>query len=124
MSKSNNDDKIVAKNLKILRIANRMSQKQMSAIIGVSLQQLQKYESSTNRISAGNLIKVANALKIPMHAFYKKPDDVFLNDVIKDEKAYLKIAKIFVQIPIKAQQDALLALAKTMVPKQNNVVGE
>lgn len=41
-----------------------MSQEELASSIGVSCQQLQKYETASNRISASRLIAIADALRI------------------------------------------------------------
>jgi transcriptional regulator with XRE-family HTH domain len=49
-----------------------ISQQVLARKIGVSFQQLQKYESGSNRISAGRLAQIAQALSAPMNAFFAK----------------------------------------------------
>lgn len=45
----------------------------MDYTIGVSYQQLQKYESGNNRVSASSLYKIAHILKQPIADFYNFP---------------------------------------------------
>lgn len=40
-----------------------MSQEELGKALGVSFQQIQKYEKGTNRISSGRLIQIVNALQ-------------------------------------------------------------
>lgn len=53
-----------------LREEAGMSQIALSEKIGVSFQQLQKYEKGTNRVAASRLLYIAQALKLPITAFY------------------------------------------------------
>jgi transcriptional regulator with XRE-family HTH domain len=48
-----------------------MSQTEMATKLGVTFQQVQKYEKGTNRVGAGRLLIVANLLKVPVGAFYE-----------------------------------------------------
>jgi transcriptional regulator with XRE-family HTH domain len=48
-----------------------MSQTDMAEALGVTFQQVQKYEKGTNRLSAGRLLTVAHLLKVPITAFYE-----------------------------------------------------
>jgi transcriptional regulator with XRE-family HTH domain len=48
--------------IKLLRKNMRMSLSDLGEIIGVSYQQIQKYEAGTNRISVSSLISIAGAL--------------------------------------------------------------
>lgn len=51
-----------------------MSQQTLAAGIGVTFQQIQKYESGKNRISAGKLWDFATILKMPVSYFYEGLD--------------------------------------------------
>jgi transcriptional regulator with XRE-family HTH domain len=50
-----------------------MSQTELGTKIGVTFQQVQKYENGGNRIGAGRLERVAEALKVPVSFFF--PED-------------------------------------------------
>jgi transcriptional regulator with XRE-family HTH domain len=52
----------IGKRIATLRAARGMSQTALGSKLGVSFQQVQKYEAGVNRISAGRLISVADAL--------------------------------------------------------------
>jgi transcriptional regulator with XRE-family HTH domain len=47
-----------------------ISQSDLAKHLGISFQQIQKYEKGTNRISAGRLVQIAEALKTPITDFY------------------------------------------------------
>ena len=55
----NNLDQIIGKKIYFLRLDNNMSQAELAKKIGVSAQQLQKYENAKNRISAARLSLIA-----------------------------------------------------------------
>ena len=46
------------------------SQAQMGAVLGVSFQQVQKYETGVNRISASSLLLLSRAWGIPVSEFF------------------------------------------------------
>jgi transcriptional regulator with XRE-family HTH domain len=48
-----------------------MTQDHLATLLGVTYQQLQKYEKGVNRISAGRLIQVAGILGVPVDFFYE-----------------------------------------------------
>ncbi|PIT68466.1 helix-turn-helix domain-containing protein [Bartonella tribocorum] len=52
------------------RIAMGLSQKTLGNFLGVSFQQIQKYEKGLNRISAKCLLKIAQKLQVPISFFY------------------------------------------------------
>jgi len=60
----------VGNRVRLRRSLLGMSQEQLAAVIGVSFQQVQKYERGTNRISASRLFDVARALEVPISFFF------------------------------------------------------
>ncbi len=51
-------------------MAMGLSQKTLGNFLGVSFQQIQKYEKGLNRISAKCLLKIAQKLQVPISFFY------------------------------------------------------
>ncbi len=47
-----------------------MTQQQLASAVGIKFQQIQKYESGANRISASRLYDLANALQVPVSFFF------------------------------------------------------
>lgn len=70
-SRSPNDlDRIVGSNIRALRQSQDITLQALATEIGVSHQQLQKYETSANRLSAGMLPIVAEALGVEVSDLY------------------------------------------------------
>jgi transcriptional regulator with XRE-family HTH domain len=61
-------DAVVGRTIRVLRLSKGISQGRLGARLGVSFQQIQKYENGTNRIGAGRLAQIAVALDVPMEA--------------------------------------------------------
>ena len=57
-------DKAIGGRLKMYRQRANISQTALGKHLGVSFQQVQKYENGTNRVSAATLIKIARFLNI------------------------------------------------------------
>jgi transcriptional regulator with XRE-family HTH domain len=68
-------DIVVGQNLCIQRIELGLSQAEVGEKIGVSFQQIQKYERGVNRISAGRLWRLACAFQVPVEIFYAGLDE-------------------------------------------------
>jgi transcriptional regulator with XRE-family HTH domain len=65
--KSNNPiDSLVGARIRLLRKRRKMSQEQLGKAIGVTFQQIQKYENGKNRVGASRLHRVAIALDVPI----------------------------------------------------------
>lgn len=66
-------DAMIGRMIRIHRTAARISQSDLGKPLGVTFQQIQKYEKGTNRVSAGRLLTIANLLKVPVTTFYGSP---------------------------------------------------
>ena len=64
-------DKHVGQRIRDRRRTMDISQQEISEILSVSYQQLQKYESGQNRVSAGRLFLLAHILKVDVGFFYQ-----------------------------------------------------
>lgn len=69
-SKVDDIDKIVSARLRTRRIMLGISQQELSKVIGVSTQQIQKYERGTNRIASGKLHSLSKRLNVPITYFF------------------------------------------------------
>lgn len=63
---TNEVDKFVGERIRLYRSMVGMSQQKLAEKLGVTFQQLQKYERGVNRIGAGRLMVVATVLDIPI----------------------------------------------------------
>ena len=64
-------DAEIGQRIRRLRNTELLSQEELASRIGISCQQLQKYESGANRISASRLVQLADALKIEISRFLR-----------------------------------------------------
>jgi len=65
-------DKEVGKRIRLHRRERKFTQPQLAHHVGITSQQLQKYESGVNRIAVGKLVEIATALKVEMVAFFDR----------------------------------------------------
>ena len=77
MPRRNRDprDVEIAKRVRALRLQRGMSQTELGGVLEVTFQQVQKYETGSNRISAGRLQQIAEVLEVPVAYFYAGLDD-------------------------------------------------
>jgi len=65
-------NKHVGKRVRQLRTRLQLSQTALGAQLGVTFQQIQKYEKGTNRISAGKLFVMSKKLGVSVSWFYRE----------------------------------------------------
>ncbi len=64
-------DAQVGNRVRLRRMLVGMSQEKLGEMLGLTFQQVQKYEKGVNRIGAGRLYQVANILGVPISYFYE-----------------------------------------------------
>ncbi|WP_234686086.1 helix-turn-helix domain-containing protein [Bradyrhizobium monzae] len=70
MRRANEIDGIIGANLRFYRLMREMTQEQLGLAVGLSFQQIQKYEKALNRVAVSTLLDISKALDIPMVLFW------------------------------------------------------
>ncbi len=71
----NGIDVLVGQRVRVRRVMIGLSQQGLAEKVGISFQQVQKYEKGLNRISASKLHQIAEALSAPVHFFFQTDDE-------------------------------------------------
>jgi len=66
----NKADALVGRRARAFRLQARLSQTEVGDALGISFQQVQKYEKGTNRISASKLAEMAKLFKVTPGSFF------------------------------------------------------
>jgi transcriptional regulator with XRE-family HTH domain len=64
-------DAQVGNRVRLRRMLIGMSQEKLGELLGLTFQQVQKYEKGVNRIGAGRLFQVSRILSVPIDYFYE-----------------------------------------------------
>jgi transcriptional regulator with XRE-family HTH domain len=64
-------DKHVGSRVRMRRMMLSMSQEKLGDALGLTFQQVQKYEKGTNRIGASRLQQISNILQVPVEFFFE-----------------------------------------------------
>ncbi len=68
-------DRYVGTRMRVRRLEVGMSQEKLGEFLGITFQQVQKYEKGTNRVSISRLHQIAQALETPISYFYEGAAD-------------------------------------------------
>lgn len=112
-------DKIVGRNIRQLRNIAKMSQQALAAKLGVTFQQLQKYEHGTNRISAGKLVLTSQALGCSLTNLFEGAEAGSERQATAHSADALRAAALFDQVPLPAQRTAFIGLLSSMAGAAN-----
>ena len=110
----------VGKRIRQRRWMNGTTQQQLAEAVGIKFQQIQKYETGMNRVSASRLWDIAHVLAVPVSFFFAGLDvaaDAALTgdvpgDVLTDKEA-LDLLRSYYAIP-ENQRRRLFDLARVL----------
>ncbi len=95
-----------------------MTQQQLGDNVGIKFQQIQKYETGTNRISASRLWDIAAAMEVPVSFFFEglegqAPDTGEARGDILTDKEAVDLVRAYYAIP-ENQRRRLFDLARVL----------
>jgi len=111
----------VGKRIRHRRWMVGMTQQQLAERVGIKFQQIQKYETGMNRVSASRLWDIADALEVPVSFFFEgleqksqKADSTgkVPADILSDKEA-LELVRSYYAIP-ETQRRRLFELARVL----------
>lgn len=102
------------------RLALGLSQTVLGKRIGVTFQQLQKYETGKNRLGASRLQRTAEALNVPVAYFFgageSTPQSEQPNSILEDvvDPTLIRLVKAFDRIQDRQTRQTLVVLAEKL----------
>ncbi|MGX5804870.1 helix-turn-helix domain-containing protein [Bradyrhizobium sp. Arg314] len=113
----------VGRQIATVRVLSDVSQAQLARSIGVSFQQLQKYESARNRVSASMIYEIGKSLGVPVSRFFEGlpengeagceasylPPDARIGFIASSEGRRLISGFLQLPPPVRAKLSALIA---------------
>jgi transcriptional regulator with XRE-family HTH domain len=103
-------DRQVSRRIRARRMAAGLTQHQLAQLIGVSFQQLHKYEAGANRVSAGRLDAIARALGVDVAYFFVGQ----AGQATHADELTLEFTRAFVGIGNQRHQRALALLVRLL----------
>ena len=104
-----------------------MTQEHLAERLGLTFQQVQKYEAGSNKIGAGRLFEIAQILKVPVQYFYESGDQPIASDTIVHSASVSasvlelitpaeakNLMRAFAEISSPIQRRALIEMARSM----------
>ncbi len=95
-----------------------MTQQRLGDSVGIKLQQIQKYETGANRISASRMWDIAAAMEVPVSFFFEglegqAPDTGEARGAVLTDKEALDLVRAYYAIP-EHQRRRLFDLARVL----------
>ena len=105
-------EKLVGVNIKLRRLMLGITLDEMANHLGVSLQQLDKYEKGLNHVSAGKLFIFSEILNVPIDYFYNQIEESKM--LLDENKPLQSLVKAFCKIKNQEERKSILKLTKVM----------
>jgi len=132
--RANPVDQAVGNRVKMRRLMLDMSQEQLGALLGITFQQVQKYEKGSNRVSASRLWQLADVLQVAVGYFFEDVPQLMGGAVavpgmaeggsepyvveLLSTKEGIELVKAFGRITEAKQRKAILDFVKNMAPEE------
>jgi transcriptional regulator with XRE-family HTH domain len=123
-------DKHVGNRVRMRRLMLEMSQTQLAHGLGLSFQQVQKYEKGANRIGASRLQQISQILQVPVPFFFDgvsgqsgaateiAESDSFVNDFLATSDG-MALVKAFVRLQDSKLRRAIVRLVEQITPEDD-----
>lgn len=129
----NEMDVHVGQRLKVRRSLLGLSQEKLAEAVGITFQQIQKYERGTNRVSAGRLFELSKVLDVPVNFFFDQFDKVkgtqispgmadndqdgFQHDDIMTRKETTDLVRIYYSVKDENARKDIMKFIKSMAER-------
>jgi predicted transcriptional regulator len=126
LRKTTSLDVLIGTRLRAHRLSRDLSQEELAASLGISFQQIQKYEKGANRISASRLKEISDVLHVPIATWFadhkpaskkKAPDQGDAHSFITNVRA-MRLLKSFSQIEDAKTQNLITDLCERLAEKK------
>jgi transcriptional regulator with XRE-family HTH domain len=117
-------DQHVGERIRARRTELGLTQEQLAEALNVSYQQVQKYETGANRISAGRIFELARKLRVDVGYFFEGlPLDAPAEPVPLEhggrQRSAIELVRKFAQIEDPQVRSAIAALVKAIVDRRD-----
>ena len=111
-------DRIVGERIRRRRVLLGLTQDQLADALGISYQQIQKYETGANRVSAGRLFKIAETLETKVGWFFDGIGDDMSESVSEEavgsSRHTIELVRGFLRIGDDRLRMAVLSLVRAL----------
>jgi transcriptional regulator with XRE-family HTH domain len=110
-------DQLIGQRIRLARKRAKLSQTELGQAIGVTYQQVQKYENGTDRVAASRLFQIAKVLEVTPAALLVETEEEVGASPLLDEMA-MSLAAEFSRIKSPALRKAALDAMKAIVASE------
>ena len=111
----------MGKKIRLRRVEQRLSQSVLGEKLGVSFQQIQKYEKGANRVGASRLQQIATALDVSVTFFYDSDGETKEVEslLFLDSAFSLRLLRAYSKIKDQTVQRQLVSLMESIAANED-----
>ncbi len=113
----------IAGRLALARNLRGQTQQDLAEFLGLTYQQVQKYERGENRVSGGRLFRIARYYDLPITFFYEGLDQIGATGVPSQTRAGLDLMRSFGAIPDPNMRSRISGLIKSLARYSDRTQG-
>jgi len=120
-------DHTVGEKIRAQRIVRGLSQTELGNKVGITFQQIQKYEKGSNRVSAGRLKRIADILEVPVSFFFDgaSGNDATIKNINEgfsflETAASVRLVRAFAEIENQHIRSSIVTLVEGIAGSQRD----
>ena len=120
VSRTKRIDAHVGERIRLRRTEAGLTQEQLANALDISYQQIQKYETGANRVSAGRLLEIARTLGVEVGDFFEGLRDATPGPPLEHgghQRSAIELVRTFGQIRDPEVRAAIAGLVRTIVER-------
>ena len=113
-------DRHVGERIRRRRVMLGFTQEQLGESLGISYQQIQKYETGANRVSAGRLFKISEILELNVAKLFDGLGEVREQEVPSGSRHVIELVRAFTKISDEKVRASVMSLVRSLAERGTN----
>lgn len=113
-------DTHVGERIRNRRVLMGLTQEQLGDALNISYQQIQKYETGANRVSAGRLYMISRILEIPVSQLFDGLGQASVEPMSQGSRNVIELVRSFSKIRDDKTRSAVMSLVRALAEKDSS----
>lgn len=114
-------DRHVGDRIRRRRVMLGLTQEQLGEALGISYQQIQKYETGANRVSAGRLFMISHILEVSVGTLFDGLGEEIDNEMSNTSRHVIELVRAFSKISDDKVRGSVMSLVRTLADRGDAV---
>lgn len=114
-------DRHVGDRIRRRRVMLGLTQEQLGEALGISYQQIQKYETGANRVSAGRLFMISQILEVGIATLFDGLGEEVERDASNTSRHVIELVRAFSKISDEKVRSSVMSLVRTLSDRGEDI---